>query len=122
MTRITEIGTVAIPVSDHEAAIAFYTGVLGFETRLDAEFAPGQRWVEVASPGARTSIALVTPTDTNPVGGETGIRLATVDAVADHGELRAAGVDTSDLLTWEGVPPMFTFRDPDGNELVVVER
>ena len=122
MTRITDVGTVAVPVSDQDAAIGFYTGTLGLEVRMDAEFAPGQRWVEVASPGAATSIALVAATATLPSGGETGIRLASADAAADHAELRGAGVDTSELLAWDGVPPMFTFHDPDGNELVVVER
>ena len=26
-----------------------------------------------------------------------------------------AGVDVDELLLWDGVPPMFDFRDPDGN-------
>lgn len=122
MTRFTDVGTVAVGVADHDRAIAFYTGMLGFEVRMDAEFAPGQRWAEVASPGAHTSIALVTPEEGEQVGRDTGIRLATTDAAGDHAELQAAGVATSDLLAWEGVPPMFSFRDPDGNELYVVER
>ena len=122
MTKFTDVGTVAVPVTDHDRAIAFYTGVLGFEVRMDAEFAPGQRWVEVASPGAHTSIALVVPEDGAQVGRDTGIRLATTDAAGDHAELQAAGAAPSELLAWEGVPPMFTLRDPDGNELYVVER
>jgi lactoylglutathione lyase len=30
-------------------------------------------------------------------------------------------VDADDLLTWPGVPPMFTFRDQDGNQLFLVQ-
>jgi hypothetical protein len=53
---------------------------------------------------------------------DTGIRLATADAAADHAHLRGAGVDVDpELLRYPGVPPMFTFRDADGNTLVVVE-
>jgi lactoylglutathione lyase len=26
-----------------------------------------------------------------------------------------------ELLRWEGVPPMFAFRDPDGNGLEITE-
>jgi lactoylglutathione lyase len=26
-----------------------------------------------------------------------------------------------ELLAWEGVPPMFAFRDPDGNGLEITE-
>jgi len=43
------------------------------------------------------------------------------DVDADHGALRANGVDADEILRWEGVPPMFAFRDQDGNGLEVVE-
>jgi catechol 2,3-dioxygenase-like lactoylglutathione lyase family enzyme len=49
---------------------------------------------------------------------ETGIRLTTADADA---ALRAQGVDADDVLRWPGVPPMFAFRDQDGNGLEIVE-
>jgi hypothetical protein len=35
--------------------------------------------------------------------------------------LRAAGVDVGDLLNFPNVPPMFSFKDPDGNTLYVVQ-
>jgi lactoylglutathione lyase len=31
-------------------------------------------------------------------------------------------VDVGEVLRWPGVPPMFMFRDPDGNRLEIVER
>ena len=119
--QITRIGTVIVPVADQDAALAFYTNTLGFETRIDAPFGPGQRWIEVAPPGAETSIALV-PRDSAPTGVE--VSLATESAAGDHAQLRARGVDAdAELLEFgEGVPPMFTFRDPDGNRYRVVER
>ena len=56
-------------------------------------------------------------------GVDTGIRLATDDATADHEALRAAGVDADpEVLRFPGAPPMFSFRDPDGNTLYIVER
>jgi catechol 2,3-dioxygenase-like lactoylglutathione lyase family enzyme len=117
---ITHIGTVVVPVADQDAAREFYVGTLGFETRLDAPFGDGLRWVEVAPPGAQTSIALV-PRDNAPAGVE--VSFATSDAAADHGELRARGVDAdAELIRMEYVPPMFTFRDSDGNRLRMVER
>ena len=50
--------------------------------------------------------------------------LATADADADHAALRAAGVDADEAVLRMGgyVPPMFTFRDPDGNRFRMVER
>jgi catechol 2,3-dioxygenase-like lactoylglutathione lyase family enzyme len=121
MSAVTRVGTVIVPVSDQDRALEFYVGTLGFEKRIDAAYGPGERWIEVAPPGAETTIALVPPTGA-PGGIE--VSLATGDAEADHAELRASGVDAdADLIRMgEGVPPMFTFRDPDGNRLRVVER
>ena len=59
-TRITRVGNGrSFPSSDQDAALEFYVGTLGFEKRLDGEFGDGQRWIEVAPPGAETTIALV---------------------------------------------------------------
>jgi catechol 2,3-dioxygenase-like lactoylglutathione lyase family enzyme len=116
-TRVTHIGTVVVPVADQDAALEFYVGTLGFEKRIDGEYGEGQRWIEVAPPGAATTIALV------PGPGEIEVSLATADAEADHAALRAGGVDAdAELLRMDFVPPMFTFRDPDGNRLRMVER
>ena len=40
-----------------------------------------------------------------------------------HADLKAAGVDVDDEVSRMGdpVPPMFWFRDPDKNTLMVVE-
>jgi catechol 2,3-dioxygenase-like lactoylglutathione lyase family enzyme len=119
---ITRIGTVIVPVSDQQRALEFYAGTLEFETRLDAPFGAGVRWIEVAPPGADTTIALVTSGDTGAGGME--VSLATDDAAADHARMRERGVDADEALIrmGGGVPPMFTFRDPDGNRFRVVER
>ncbi len=121
-THVTHLGTVAVPVADQDRALAFYTDVLGFEKRRDMPFGPGQRWIEVAPPGAVTSIALVSTSEEQPTGVATGIRLITEDAESDHAALAARGVDVDQevLRLGGGVPPMFVFRDPDGNSLVIV--
>jgi catechol 2,3-dioxygenase-like lactoylglutathione lyase family enzyme len=119
-THITQVGTVIVPVSDQERALAFYVDRLGFEKRLDAPFGEGERWIEVAPPGAATTIALV-PEHGAPAGME--VSFTTQDAEADHAELRGRGVEAdAELIRMEQVPPMFTFRDPDGNRFRMVER
>jgi catechol 2,3-dioxygenase-like lactoylglutathione lyase family enzyme len=120
-TRFTGILNVAVPVSDHDRALQFYCGTLGFETRLDASFGPGLRWVEVAPPGAATTVALAPRNDGQSGGVDTGIRLGTADAEATHVYLGSQGVDVDDILRMPGVPLMFSLRDPDGNSLYVVE-
>jgi catechol 2,3-dioxygenase-like lactoylglutathione lyase family enzyme len=119
---ITDIHTVGVPVTDQDRALAFYVDTLGLETRIDAAFGDGGRWIEVAPPGAATTIALIVASDAVPAGVETGIRLVTTDADATHESLRARGVDAGDVLRWPGVPPMFALRDPDGNGLEIIER
>jgi catechol 2,3-dioxygenase-like lactoylglutathione lyase family enzyme len=119
-TRITDVGTVGVPVTDQDRAIRFYCDTLGFEKWIDAEYGEGQRWVEVAPPGGTTSIALVLAPDEESVGVETQIRLTTQDAAADHATLKAAGVRLDELLPYP--VPMFVFRDDDGNSLIAVER
>ena len=117
-THITGVRTVGIPVADQDRALAFYVGTLGLEKRLDVPFGDG-RWVEVASAGAATSVALVHTPEGDPIGVETGIRFASHDVPGDHAELRAVGVDVDELIP--SPVAMFVFRDPDGNRLEVVE-
>jgi catechol 2,3-dioxygenase-like lactoylglutathione lyase family enzyme len=119
-TRISDVRTVAVPVKDQDRALEFYLGTLGFEARMDAPFGEGLRWIEVAPPGATTSIALVRAQEEAPAGIDTGIRFSTADAQADHANLLARGVDADPEVMPYPVP-MFTFRDPDGNRLYVVQ-
>jgi catechol 2,3-dioxygenase-like lactoylglutathione lyase family enzyme len=123
-TQISEVHTITVPVSSQDRALAFYVDQLGFEKRMDVSFGEGQHWIEVAPAGAATTIALPPPGGAVTPGVDTGIRLTTLDAEADHGRLRERGVDVdAEILRFgEGVPPMFSLRDPDGNTLYVVEQ
>jgi catechol 2,3-dioxygenase-like lactoylglutathione lyase family enzyme len=122
-TRIGRIGTVAVPIAEQDRAIAFYVDTLGFEKRVDVPFGDYYRWVEVAPAGAETTLAIAPPPPGKPTGGvDTGICLNTDDVDATHAELKAAGVDVDAEVSRMGdpVPPMFWFRDPDANVLMVV--
>lgn len=120
-SNITEVVTTAIPVSDQDDAIAFYVDKLGFEVRFDAEIAGRMRWIEVAPPGSRSSIALLSRDPDAAGDHDTGIRLLTSSAARDHEAFVRHGIDVSELLDWPGIPLMFSFRDPDGNRLYIVE-
>jgi catechol 2,3-dioxygenase-like lactoylglutathione lyase family enzyme len=122
--NVTQVGRVCVTVADTDRAIDFYVGKLGFEKVVDVPMGPGMRWVEVAVAGTPTTIALAPPPPGRQAGGtETGICLDTSDIDADHAALQAAGVDVDgEIARWGGpVPPMFWFRDPDGNSLLFVE-
>jgi len=117
---ISGLHTVGIPVTDQDAALAFYEA-LGFETRLDVPMGEGARWIEVAPPGMPVTLALELAHADRTVGTETGVRLVTENADATNAALRSRGVDADDVLRRPGVPPMFAFRDQDGNGLEIVE-
>jgi catechol 2,3-dioxygenase-like lactoylglutathione lyase family enzyme len=122
-TRIKEVGTVIVPVSDQDRAIEFYTDTLGFELRGDTPYGDGDRWVEVAPAGAATTIALVPPREGQSVGVPTNMGLSSDDVDADHASLKERGVDLDDVMRMgDPVPPMFFLRDQDGNQIFVVER
>jgi predicted enzyme related to lactoylglutathione lyase len=121
-SRLQQITLVVVPSTDQDKSIEFY-GQLGFEKRTDVPFGDKYRWVEVYPPSGSTGIALAPPREGGPVGVETGIILNTDDIDATHANLKSNGVDVDDEVSRMGdpVPPMFWFRDPDGNVLMVVQ-
>jgi catechol 2,3-dioxygenase-like lactoylglutathione lyase family enzyme len=113
----TRIMSVSVPVADQDAALAFYTDVLGFELRYDVEVWPGARMVEVVPPGSDVGLVLLPHDSPLPL----AVRLGTTDVDAVHSRLSGSeGVvlHNDAVLRWDGVPAMFHFSDPDGNGLV----
>ena len=98
--------------------------MLGLEKRLEAPFGDGSRWIEVAPAGSDTVIAICPPGPNVKAGGkETGVTLQTDHVDAYHAQLKQRGVDVDAEVSRFGdpVPPMFWFRDPEGNTLMVVQ-
>jgi len=123
-TRINRLANVIVPVADQDRELQFYTEALGLEKRVDVPFGDGNRWIEVAPPGAETPIAICPPgPGVTPGGKEAGISLQTDDIDAYHAQLKERGVDVDAEVSRFGdaVPPLFWFRDPEGNRLMVVE-
>lgn len=122
--RVSKVANVIIPFADQDRALAFYTDVLGLEKRTDMPFGEGARWIEVAPTGGETVIALCPPgPNTVPGNKETGVTLQTDDIDSYHAQLKGRGVDVDAQVSRFGgpVPPMFWFRDREGNTLLVVQ-
>jgi lactoylglutathione lyase len=120
---MNDISIAMFTVSDQDAAIAFYTGQLGFEVRADNQFGPNgeYRWVEVAPPGSHARLALNPPMGGTPGGSSIGVE--TADVIAEHRRLSALGgidLDPEPMQT-PGAPLLFMLRDPDGNHIAVVQ-
>jgi catechol 2,3-dioxygenase-like lactoylglutathione lyase family enzyme len=114
----TALHCVAVPVTDQDRTKVLFEQI-GFTTTMDTELQPGFRWIELAPPAGGTLISLVSTGEELPTGIDTGIRLLTPDARAAHAALTAKGLDVGELLDWESVPLMFSFRDYDGNRFYV---
>lgn len=115
----TRVLSVSIPVADQDAALRFYTEVLGCELRTDMEVWPGARLSEVVPPGSSVALVLLPPDSEIPL----AVRLGTSDAQRAHDTVRQAGVTlhNEELVRMEGVPAMFSFADPNGNRLVYMQ-
>src|SRR5215208_1938131 len=123
-TRVSKVANVIVPFDDQDRAVDFYTEALGLEKGVDVPFGDGNRWIEVAPPGAETPIAICPPGPSSTAGGrDTGISLQTDDIDAYHAQLKERGVDVDAEVSRMGdpVPPVFWLRDPEGNTLMVVE-
>jgi catechol 2,3-dioxygenase-like lactoylglutathione lyase family enzyme len=133
--RIRQIQLVLVPSTDQDRSLAFYEA-LGFERRNDIPWGDGYRWVEAYPCGGTAGIALVPPQHADSTGVETGIILNTADIDAAHAEMQSGGFDVDPEVARVGapasirigavemiepMPPMFWFRDPDGNSLLMVE-
>jgi catechol 2,3-dioxygenase-like lactoylglutathione lyase family enzyme len=123
-TVIDKVGRVAVPVSDQDRAIEFYTEKLGFSVDADIAVDDNYRWVEVSPPGGGTSLAIVPPPQyaSDRIGVDTNVILTTDDIDEAQAELSARGVDVDHVSRMgDPVPPMLFFRDQDGNTLLIVE-
>jgi len=116
---ITAVQLLSVPVTDQDRARDFYVGVLGFDLIRDAEMQPGLRWVQVAPPGAQTSLTLVTWFDSMPAGTLRGLVLETDDLEGDLSAYTARGAVVADGIQDQPWGRYFTLADPDGNGLVV---
>ena len=130
--NITQVATVVVPVSDHDAALDFYVGKLGMTKVSDFVYATGERWVEVSPKEGSANLCLVIGRPERPSGIETGVVLMSTDVRSDLASLHDRGVDADEtpleegeVVWWSGaplagVPPQFCLRDPDGNSLLLV--
>ena len=131
-THIGQVATIVVPVTDQDAALAFYVEVLGMQKVSDFTYPTGERWLEVSPAKGSSNLCLVVSRPERPAGIETGVVLVSADVLADLAALRGQGVDVDEeplpegeVVWWSGaplagVPTQFRLRDPDGNSFLIV--
>ena len=106
-----KLEVVPIPVSDVDAAKAFYTEQVGFALDHDVRPGEGMRVVQMTPPGSACSVK--------------GVQLVVEDVDAVREMLAGRGVSVGDVqqLGPEGTPGsrFLFFEDPDGNGWAVQE-
>ncbi len=105
---------VAVPVSDVDRAIAFYTEQVGFHLDHDHHVSDDLRFVQITPRGSACSIAIGTGITTQEPGSARGLQVVVADADAARAELADRGVDVSDVQEYPWGRFVF-FADPDGN-------
>lgn len=111
---------VSVYVRDQERSMRFFVDKLGFKVVADAQFASGNRWIEVAPPDGTGVLALVRPMpgfqEENLVGHSGMVSFITEDVEAKYKEWSARGVKFTvppQTPAWGGT--FCRFEDVDGN-------
>jgi catechol 2,3-dioxygenase-like lactoylglutathione lyase family enzyme len=131
-THIGQVATIVVPVTDQDAALAFYVDILGMRKVNDFTYPTGERWLEVSPAKGSSNLCLAVSRPERPAGNETGVVLFSADVLADLAAFRAQALDVDEqplpkgeVVWWSGVPlagvpTQFRLRDLDGNSFLIV--
>jgi catechol 2,3-dioxygenase-like lactoylglutathione lyase family enzyme len=116
---------VAVPVSDVDAAKAFYAEKVGFNVDHDHRISDEIRFVQLTPPGSACSIAIGTGIAPMEPGSVKGLQLVVTDMDTAYEELSGRGLELGEVqeLGQPGRPgfKFVFFNDPDGNGWAVQE-
>lgn len=109
-----KIELVPVPVSDVDAAKAFYADRIGFSADFDERVNADLRFVQLTPPGSACSVVLGEGT-TDMVPGTQRIQMVVPSAADARQHLVDHGVAASDITALEWGTFVY-FSDPDGNQ------
>jgi catechol 2,3-dioxygenase-like lactoylglutathione lyase family enzyme len=114
----------SLAVSDMPKAKAFYVDKLGFKVATDYRKDDDNWWVSLTFPEDGASITLTTAHE-NMKPGSMKLYFATSDVAGAHKGLSANGAEVNqvknDLFGPGSGVKWFNFKDPDGNQVLVVQ-
>ena len=130
-----EIVVTSVPVDDQQAALEFYTDVLGFEKKTDTPMGEA-RWLTVVGPEDIDGVELLLEPTENPAVAEelSAYREALVtngipwtsfgcdDVEAEYERLRELGVEFTQEPMSPGGVTMAVFDDTCGNLIQIAQR
>jgi predicted enzyme related to lactoylglutathione lyase len=119
-----KVELVPLPVSDVDRAKAFYVDQVGFGVDVDVRPTDGLRIVQLTPPGSACSFLIsdgVKWIEDLAPGSSRGVHVVVADIEAARAEIVARGVDVSEIEDVGGGVLYASFRDPDGNVLLLQE-
>lgn len=117
---IRAVKFVAIPVTDQDAALAFYTEKLGFRVLTDQPFSEEQRWIELGVGRGETRVVLFTMgAHKSLIGTPSNIAFVADDVEKTWRELVGRGVEFVQEPEKADWGTAAIFRDQDGNQFVL---
>jgi predicted enzyme related to lactoylglutathione lyase len=117
---IKQLKFAGIAVKDQDAALAFWTQKVGLRVATDQPMGPGQRWIELAIPGAQTGIVLFTPEGhEDRVGTFFNGSFACDDVEHTYRQMSERGVEFVQPPRTEPWGTSAKFLDPDGNTFLL---
>ena len=118
-----KLEVVPIPVSDVDAAKAFYSEQVGFNLDHDARPNDQMRVVQMTPPGSACSVVIGEGLPLGEPGSVKGVQLVVEDIDAAREALLSRGVGVSDVqqLGPQGAPGSRFCEDLDGNVWAVQE-
>jgi catechol 2,3-dioxygenase-like lactoylglutathione lyase family enzyme len=120
-----KLEVVPIPVSDVDAAKAFYTEKVGFNLDHDMRPSEDMRVVQMTPPGSACSVVIGEGLPIGHPGSVRGVQLVVEDIDAIREELAGRGVSVGEVqqLGPEGSPGsrFCFFEDPEGNGWAIQE-
>jgi len=123
---IRKVGQVMLYVDNQDQARNFWTEKLGFQVVAEEDDGQGMRWIEIAPPGADTTIVLQNKEFVAKMSpglnlGTPSLMFYTDDADRLHEELKNKNVKVGELMD---IPSgrVFNFADDEENYFAVMTR
>jgi catechol 2,3-dioxygenase-like lactoylglutathione lyase family enzyme len=112
-----KLEVVAVPVSDVDAAKAFYERI-GYHIDHDHRLSDELRFVQITPPGSCCSIVIGNGITSAPPGSAQRLQVVVEDVEAAQAQLRDAGAEVGEVQDFPAGRFVF-FNDPDGNAWAV---
>jgi predicted enzyme related to lactoylglutathione lyase len=109
--------TLSVPVSNLDAAIDWYTEILGFSLLYRVD---DIGWCELQSSVDKVNVGLSQVEETQPGGITPTFGVSDIEAARDQLVASDVKID-GDIVTYPGMVRLVTFYDPDGNALMLYQ-